>query len=116
MDEETFDEIFAECWVCGKQRGGLDGPQDCSWCLQWHCPDCPCPGLAAREDRHSSGMEGGEEPDRCGAYPSLDDIPCFSCKRTPRDGVEFLICEKCAYWHCCECGCPGTERPGNEEK
>ena len=81
MDEGTFNEIFAECWVCGKERGGADGPQDCGWCLQWHCPDCPCPGLAAWEAEHGEGLERGEVRDDCGAYMSLDDIPRFTCKR-----------------------------------
>jgi hypothetical protein len=46
---------------------------------------------------------------------SLDDIPCFTCKRAPKDGVEFVMCQECAYWHCCECGCPSPERSENEE-
>jgi hypothetical protein len=116
MDEGTFNKSFAECWVCGKERGGADGPQHCGWCLQWHCPDCPCPGLVAWEDRHFKGVEGGEEPDCCGAYMSLDDIPCFTCRRAPKDGVEFVMCDRCAYWHCCECGCPSPEPSENEEK
>ena len=71
---------------------------------------------AQRSPEHGEGLERGEVRDDCGAYMSLDDIPCFTCKRAPKDGVEFVMCDKCAYWHCCECGCPRPEPSENEEK
>ena len=116
MDEETFNKIFAECWICGKERGEPNGPEDCPWCLQWHCPDCSCPALAAWEAQQIGEVGGGEEPDPGGAWMTLDDIPCVTCERAPKDGVEFASCDRCTYWHCRECGCPNPAHPADEEE
>ena len=115
MDEETFDKTFAECANCGKEFTGPDGPEDCPWCFEFHCRHCYCPVLEAWEERQLAEVEGGEEPDPGGARMTVDDIPCVTCDRAPKDGVEFVFCERCTYWHCRECGCPSPARPEDEE-
>jgi len=108
------------CWLCNKKKEGTKNvPEWCPWCHQWHCPECinECPGILAWELAHTEepAEEGGEEKGADEAYTSLDDIPCVTCNRAPKDGVPFVMCPDCVFWHCCECGCPVGNRPDDED-